>query len=220
MGHYGQMVEVNQVDPVTIVVIVTAEDGETFNVYVINMEILLSNNALLKDIIVDGSSIRNFAPSQFEYTYLLFPGAQVPEIEPIKGEESQQVFLSKAAVGELTYIYVEAEDGTESTYTIHSTVSGDNPGDRPRSEDVCCSYRGNGSFKASTRRNNVSVLIFEPSGRLIERRSLPLVDPNVNICESSADGEIFTYEKRGQVYLYVFIYDKGKVIDSGKFLYY
>ena len=219
LGHPAQTVAISQVDPVTIVVIVTAEDGETFNVYVINMEILLSDNALLKDIIVDGVSIRNFDSYQFEYSYLLFPGAQVPEVVPVKGEESQEVYLAKGSVGELTYIYVEAEDGTESTYSIHFTSSDDNPGDRPKSEDVCWSYLGNGNFKASTRRNNVSVLIFDPSGRMLDRRSLPLVDPNVNICETSADGQVFTFEKKGQVYIYVFIYDKGKVIDSGKFVY-
>ena len=84
---------------------------------------------------------------------------------------------------------------------------------------MCWSYLGDGNFKSSTKHNNVSVLIFEPSGRLIDRRKLPLVDPNMQICEPSADGEIFTFEKRGQVYIYVFIYDKGFLIDSGKFIY-
>ena len=219
IGHQGQVVSISQADPTTIAVIVTAEDGVAFNVYVISFEILLSDNALLKDIIIDGLSIKDFDPYTFDYSYLLFPGAQVPEIVPVKGEESQEVFLARAAVGEYTYIYVEAEDGTESTYSIFFTNSTDNPGDKPKSEDVCWSYLGDGNFKASTKRNNVSVLIFEPSGRLIDRRKLPLVDPNMQICEPSADGEIFTFEKRGQVYIYVFIYDKGFLIDSGKFIY-
>ena len=142
IGHQGQVVSISQADPTTIAVIVTAEDGVAFNVYVISFEILLSDNALLKDIIIDGLSIKDFDPYTFDYSYLLFPGAQVPEIVPVKGEESQEVFLARAAVGEYTYIYVEAEDGTESTYSIFFTNSTDNPGDKPQCEELCWTYPG------------------------------------------------------------------------------
>mgnify|MGYP003312410131 CR=1 FL=1 len=73
-----QTVVVSQNSPTELVILVTAEDGVAMNAYQIKFEILLSNNTLLKDLRVSGVSIANFSSTQYEYTYMLFPGAAVP----------------------------------------------------------------------------------------------------------------------------------------------
>jgi len=217
-GDAGQTVVVSQESPTMILVTVTAENGAT-QVYVIKLEIARSNNSLLKDIKLDGVSLKDFEPTIFEYTFLLFNGKSIPEIEAIKGEESQKTQITINPVGEFTYIFVTAEDGSESVYKIDFRYSTQNPGDAPTKDDVYWMPLGNGTFKASTCRNNVRVAVFTPSGQLTEIRDVPVADPNDNIKEAGSAGTIFNYQKSGKVYIYVFYFNDKAIVTQGKFIY-
>ncbi|HKL95920.1 MAG TPA: hypothetical protein VJ856_01435, partial [Paludibacteraceae bacterium] len=217
-GDGVQTVVISQPEPTLILVTVTAEDGAN-QVYIIHLEIARSNNSLLKDIKLDGVSLKDFESTIFEYTFLLFNGRSIPEIEAIKSEESQTTQITINPVGELTYIFVTAEDGTESVYTIDFRYSSLNPGDKPTKEDVYWMPLGNGTYKASTSRNNVKVAIFTASGQLIAMRNLPTADPNDNIKEAGSAGTIFNYQKSGKVYIYVFYFNDKAIVTQGKFIY-
>lgn len=212
-----QIVSISQNGPTEFVVLVTAEDGVAMNAYQIKFEILLSNNTLLKDLRVSGVSIANFSSTQYEYTYMLFPGAAVPEIDYEKAEESQDVDITYGNVDEATYIYVEAEDGSLGTYVINFVTTDRNPGNHPSFDDVAWTALGEGYFKASSLRDNVKVLIFLADGTRVMEESVGLVDPNDDIRLSHDGGTVIYLPNKRQIYIYTFVYD-GKVITSGKFV--
>ena len=212
-----QIVTISQNSPTEFVVLVTAEDGIAMNAYQIKFEILLSNNTLLKDLRVSGVSIANFSSTQYEYTYMLFPGSAIPEIEYEKAEDSQDVDITYGNLDEATYIYVEAEDGSLGTYVINFMTTDRNPGNRPSFDDVAWTSLGDGYFKASSLRDNVKVLIFLADGTRVMEKSVGLVDPNDDIRLSHEGGTVIYLPNNRQIYIYTFVYD-GKVITSGKFV--
>ena len=212
-----QTVAVSQNSPTEIVVLVTAEDGVTMNAYQVKFEILLSNNTLLKDLRVSGVSIANFSSTQFEYTYMLFPGAAVPEVGYEKGEASQEVDITYGNIDEATYIYVEAEDGSLGTYVINFVTTDRNPGNHPSFDDVTWTSLGDGYFKASSLRDNVKVMIYTADGTRIMEESVGLVDPNCDIRLPHEGGTIIYLPNNRQIYIYAFVYD-GNLISSGKFV--
>jgi hypothetical protein len=212
-----QTVEILQESPTSIAVLVTAEDGVAMNVYTIRFEILLSNNTLLKDLKVSNVSLANFAPTKNEYTYMLFPGAIVPEVDYVKAEDSQVVDITYGSVDEPTYIYVEAEDGSLGTYIINFVTTDRNPGDKPSYDDVTWTALGDGYFKASSLRDNVKLMIYTADGTRVMTENVGLVDPNDDIRLEHNGGTIIYLPNNRQIYIYTFVYDNN-VIASGKFV--
>jgi hypothetical protein len=216
----SQEVSVSEGDNHVIIITVKAEDGSSSS-YIIKQIIRQSDNALLADILVDNVSLKGFKPEIFKYTYKLPYGTKiVPELTYVKSEEGQIVDISYGFVDETSYIYVSAIDGTEKIYEIFFEVSTDNPGDTPTADDVCFSPYGEGVWKASSKRNNVSVVIYDASGRMIYKAKVPASDHN-DICRSDV-GAKFQFAKKGQVYFYCFYYNNAKRIGingNGKFLY-
>jgi hypothetical protein len=203
-----------------ILVTVTAQNGSV-NIYVLTFEIEKSDNALLKDILIDAKSLKDFEPTIFEYSYTIAKGATtLPTIEGIASDSAlQTVEYGESATDRFVqYIYCTAEDGTTQTYTINFVESTINPGDAPTAEDVCWTMVGDGLFKASTRRNNVAIAIFDTAGRLLTKLDVPLVDPNDDICDAGAAGRIIRMQRTGKTLIYVFYYNK-KIVSRGKFIY-
>ena len=212
-----QIVAVSQNSPTELIVLVTAEDGVTMNAYQVKFEILLSNNTLLKDLKVSGISIANFSSTQYEYTYMLFPGSVIPEVTYEKGEKSQKVDITYGNIDEATCIYVEAEDGSLGTYVINFVTTDRNPGNRPSFDDVTWTSLGDGYFKASSLRDNVKVMIYTTDGTRVITENVGLVDPNYDIRLPHDGGTVIYLPNNRQIYIYTFVYD-GKVITSGKFV--
>ena len=212
-----QTVVVSQNSPTELVILVTAEDGVAINAYQIKFEILLSNNTMLKNLMISGASIVNFVSTQYEYTYVLFPGAAVPEVDYEKGEESQSVDITYGNIDEPTYIYVEAEDGSLGIYVINFVTTDRNPGDVPTFDDVAWEAMGDGYFKASSLRDNVKVMIYTTDGTRVMTENVGLVDPNDDIRLPHDGGTIIYLPNNRQIYIYTFVYD-NKVIASGKFV--
>ncbi len=214
----SQTVVVEQSNPTEIVVTVTAENGTTINVYVINFEILLSDNSYLSSILVDGIEIDGFSPTIFDYTYYLYKGASMPTFEGVKAEESQIIEYIISPVGEMSHIYVDAEDGSFSEYRILFTYSSINTGDVPSSSDVAWTDLGNGRYQASTIRNNVTVMIYNSQGLRIMSEAVGIVDANEDLSSSHDGGTVLQFSNSNLFYIYVFVYD-NQVISSGKFIY-
>ena len=218
LGDSNQDVVVSIDDSHRIVIIVTAQDGSQ-TVYVIEQIILKSDNALLADIVIDGKSISDFEPTKFHYEYLLpFGASAIPTYIGVKQEDSQSINYTQNHVEETSYIFVTAEDGSENVYSILFSATGKNPGDKPTKDDVCWSYYADGTFKFSSSRNNVTIFIYDTAGRLIYKAGVPVSDPNSTICDSE-NGAMFRATKKGQVYVFSFVYNLKQKITSGKFLY-
>ena len=218
LGEPNQSVSISEGDNHTLIITVKAEDGVSTTIYIITQERLLSDNALLSDISVDGTTIPDFSPDRFDYVYILpFASSQIPDVTYRKGEDEQTVDLSTGFVGEKTYIYVTAEDGTTtSEYSILFRVSEDNPGEFPTAEDVCFSRLSEDSWKATSKRNNVEIMIVDETGRLVFRGDVPLSDPNDELCSSAVYQSVKL--KKNTVYIFSFVYNKKKIIHSGKFI--
>ena len=178
---------------------------------------MLSSNTLLKDLKVDGVSLSNFVPTVYEYSYMLFHGALVPEITYEKGEDCQIVDITYGNIDEPTVIYVEAADGSLGTYVINFMTTQRNPGNRPSFDDVAWTSMGDGYFKASSLRDNVQIMIYTIDGTPVMKEEVGLVDPNDDIRLSHDGGTIIYLPNNRQFYIYVFVYD-NKVVASGKFV--
>ncbi len=208
-------------NPAVILVSVTAQNGAA-NVYVMMFAVEKSNNALLKNIIVDNKSLKEFDPNVFEYNYTIAKGATTfPTLEGIASDSLRQTieYGEDRADRFTQYIYCTAEDGTTNTYTIKFIESGINPGDAPNADDVCWTMLDGDQFKASTRRNNVSIAIFDTAGRMLTKRDVPLIDPNDDICEADAAGAIIHIHRTGKTLIYVFYFNNEKHVAHGKFIY-
>lgn len=212
-----QTVVITQTRTTEFLITVTAENGEQ-KVYVILTKILLSNNSYLKDIKLNGISIEGFEPTKFDYEYLLYQGDTIPSILPIRQEKSQITSVLKMSVGEKTIITCQAEDLSISQYRILFKYSTENPGDDPTKEDVCWTALSDSRWKASSKRSNVYVYIFEPSGRMIDFGEVPVVNANNDICDKNTDGKIFRFAREGKIYIYCFVHKKKRLL-SGKILY-
>lgn len=103
---------------------VTAEDNITKSKYIISFYVL-SNNALLSDIKVNGNSIQNFNSNIFNYDIILPAGTTiVPPVEATPAHEKAKLEINNAtSLPGITTIVVTAEDGiSKNTYTINFTL--------------------------------------------------------------------------------------------------
>lgn len=210
-------VTVSQTDKAEIILTVTAENGTTKEVYVLNFEILLSNNTMLKDILINGVSLSGFSPTQYEYTYLLYPGAMLPTLEGVKAEESQTIHVTMGMVNEKSSLFVEAADGSIGEYAVIFKTTDNNPGQQPNMDDVAFIALGDGDFLATSTRTNVKVSLYTADGLRIMNEEVTLIDPNETINYRPTTGTIVHLDKKRQVYIYVFTYN-NKVINTGKFV--
>ena len=108
-----------------VTIVVVADDQVTTNTYEVTFEFLLSGNATLQDINLNGSLMGGFNPETFEYTNMLPIGTtELPEITYEKGDEWQTVTVAdNTTAAEGAYrIEVVAEDGTTNTYVLNFVV--------------------------------------------------------------------------------------------------
>jgi len=216
LGEINQVVSMSIDDDYTIVLVVTAQDGSQ-SVYVITQKIEKSNNTLLADIKIYGKSIKDFNPGNFYYEYILESDVnEVPTFEGIKQEESQTLDYTVNNVGEVSYIFVDAEDGSESVYSILFKPS---PivTDEPTARDVCWRFHGDGVIFLAKKRN-VSVIVFDTNGQLVYKANVPVAEANTNDFCKAETGAMFTAPK-GRTYAFAFIYNAKKKIKGtdGKF---
>ena len=119
----GQSTEVHNVSDNEQQVIVIAEDG-TKNIYTIHYNRNASNDALLKDILVNRVSLKGFEANTFAYTdTLAWRTRVVPCVQPIGAHPDQEITTYHSAVNGVTTIHVVAADGvTTKDYEIHFPV--------------------------------------------------------------------------------------------------
>ncbi|MFI3296787.1 MAG: hypothetical protein R3Y59_04050 [bacterium] len=193
----------------TTYITVVAEDATTIG-YKISFTFPKSDNSYLSLILLNGFGLQDFSATTFEYTYYLYIGEAIPEIMGVKSEAAQTITYSLAtAVNETSHIYVTAEDGSVSDYSIlfkYSSVVTD--ADAVYSADaVTWSDLGNGNYLASSAIDDVKVMIYTSQGVLLRTESL-----------SRNEDARLTFNRKNAFYVYVFVY-KNQAILSGKFIY-
>lgn len=219
IGNPGQTVLVTQNIPTEIVVSVIAENGISSSAYVISYLIEQSDNSLLKDIIVNGRSIKNFVPEKKDYEYILMAGDTVPSLIAVPSDSLTQIIdITMGFAQDTSYIYVTAEDGSESVYSIYFPYSKTDVTQKPWEDEVSLLPLGDGLFRASSVRRGVILSIYDLNGHLITSMFVDLVDPNDDIHDPHhAGGTEFYLPKTNQCYIYTFWYNKTR-IHSGKLI--
>ncbi len=215
----------------TITLQVVAENQTNVRVYVINQKILLNDNSLLRDLLLDGISLRQFEDSVFEYEYLLFEGELIPTIDAVAQDNEAEVDITLGNIGEDTYIYCTAQDGSESIYKIRFAYSDINTAQTPAKGDVLFKHiAGSDQYAAYTIRNGVTVAVYDFAGHRVALMDVPVCNPNsVQLVEDSNGqdllydvdaygvGAMFTVPNTNQIYYYVFFEGKSRIA-SGKFM--
>lgn len=120
----GQTILQNNASDKKQQVTVFAESGAN-NTYTITYTRVMSSNALLKDILIDGVSLAGFDPTKADYVDSLDrkdqsgqPTSVVPNVFPIGQLSNQTITTYFSRPNGVTKIHVEAQDGTTKDYTI------------------------------------------------------------------------------------------------------
>ncbi len=215
-------------DEYTFSVIVTAANGDV-NAYIIHQEISLPNNALLADLTLNGTTIEGFAPEVFEYEYLLLEGGVMPTIDAVAQDSTAEVSVTMGNVGDTTYIYCTAQDGTEYVYTVYVHYSDLKTVDAATSQDVILKHiPGTNQYLAATTRQGIQIVFFNLQGQKVQAHNVPICDPNaVNVTidakgnelladvDVSSTGAIITIDNNTPL-VYVFLQNDTKLVSSGK----
>jgi hypothetical protein len=105
-------------------IVVTAEDGATELTYTVDF-VLVSVDATLKDLLVDGVTISGFDPEVIEYSLVFAEGTtEIPVVTAFSNSDNAEVDITQAtAIPGTATVVVTAQDGvTKITYTINLLV--------------------------------------------------------------------------------------------------
>ncbi len=217
-------------DAFTITVIVTAADGVTMNAYIIHQEISLPNNAYLADLQLDGVTIKGFDPTVFDYEYLLLDGGIMPVVTAEAQDSTAEVAVTMGEMGDTTFVYCTAQDGTEYIYTIYIHYA-----DMQITKDATagdCLIKhipGTNQFFAATTRQGMKIALYSIYGQFIGMWDVPICDPNAVQWTSDFNGDeimldvdlnstgrVITLEHTQHIYVYTFIQNDEVLVKSGK----
>ena len=219
-------------DGTTAQIFVTAADG-TMSVYVIHQEILLSNEAHLRMIWLDGTEVRDYNMDTLVYTIQLVPGAVLPTItaEPVDTLATWELGMeTEVENGKDVEVFCTAQDGTTMVYVLQFRYANWNASTETDTDDYLFFYAGDGQYKAVTINIGVQIGIYDVNGRLLMIETLPTAHPEDVVVEVDEDGNqklvsvlpsavgAYFAPPTNQVLFYVFFDSKTKkVAKGGKF---
>ena len=219
-------------DGTTAQIFVTAADG-TMSVYVIHQEILLSNEAHLRMIWLDGTEVRDYNMDTLVYTIQLVPGAVLPTItaEPVDTLATWELGMeTEVENGKDVEVFCTAQDGTTMIYVLQFRYANWNASTETDTDDYLFFYAGDGQYKAVTINIGVQIGIYDVNGRLLMIETLPTAHPEDVVVEVDEDGNqklvsalpsavgAYFAPPTNQVFFYVFFDSKTKkVAKGGKF---
>ena len=219
-------------DGTTAQIFVTAADG-TMSVYVIHQEILLSNEAHLRMIWLDGTEVRGYNMDTLVYTITLVPGAVLPSItaEPLDTLATWELGMeTEVENGKDVEVFCTAQDGTTMIYVLQFRYANWNASTETDTDDYLFFYAGDGQYKAVTINIGVQIGIYDVNGRLLMIETIPTAHPEDVVVEVDEDGNqklvsalpsaagVYFAPPTNQVLFYVFFDSKTKkVAKGGKF---
>ena len=216
-----------------IQIFITAPDG-TIGVYTIEQTILLSSEAHLAMIWLNGAEVRGFDSDTLHYTITIAQGAQVPEITalPVDTLSEYEVGMETATEnGKTVEIYCTAEDGTTLTYVLTFVYADWVASAAVDTDDYIFLYAGDGQYKAIAIGIGIQIGIYDMNGRMLLLQEIPVADPADVVVEIDEKGNqiltealpsaagVYFRPRQGHVYFYVFYDSKTKKIaKGGKFM--
>lgn len=212
-----------------IQIFVTAPDG-SIKVYTIVQKILLSSEARLKMIWLDGKEVRGFMSDTLEYTITLAQGAILPMIdaEPLDTLARWEMGMeTEIENGKQVELYGEAQDGQTVTYRLLFVYANWAPESVVNADDYLFFYAGDGVYKAVTIGIGVQLAIYDMNGQLVMMQTMPVAEPDEVVVGNDQNDEQFLLRANsdaqgltfrpipGKVYFYVFFDSKTKKIAKG-----
>ena len=106
----------------TTFILVTAQSGDS-HTYTVCYKRTASSTTALKDILINGQSIKGFSPDKTEYTYELTGGVKViPDVFPVAMRPNQTILTELSRPRSTTKITVTSEGGEKRVYSIFFPV--------------------------------------------------------------------------------------------------
>lgn len=167
----GATVDVTDADalPGTTTIVVTAEDGETTATYYVNFIFVLSADATLSDLTVDGTTVEGFDPTVTAYAVELPQGTTViPTVNATTNHPNASFTVNDATeLPGISNVVVTAEDGTtKKTYYVNFTLDVSSRDIHAAQVKVYPTV-SNGSFKVITGEGMHSIEIYDMTGSLV-----------------------------------------------------
>lgn len=217
-------------DAGTILLSVTAQDG-TNRTYSIRQNILLDTENALRMIFFDDVPFEAFDPEQDFYTYYLVDGMTPPAITAEAMSDLAEISIKEVSAGDTCMIICTSESGESRRYRIWFAISQIDNAAKPTKHDVLL-RRAEGSYQlfAATTRANVSIAIYNTTGKRLFMEKIPTANPNdVHLATDSHGNEMLidVYNvssgvlidlNPNEIYYYTFFEMDKEVITSGKII--
>ena len=217
-------------DAGTILLSVTAQDG-TNRTYSIRQNILLDTENALRMIFFDDVPFEAFDPEQDFYTYYLVDGMTPPAITAEAMSDLAEISIKEVSAGDTCMIICTSESGESRRYRIWFAISQIDNALKPTKHDVLL-RRAEGSYQlfAATTRANVSIAIYNTTGKRLFMEKIPTANPNdVHLATDSHGNEMLidVYNvssgvlidlNPNEIYYYTFFEMDKEVITSGKII--
>lgn len=217
-------------DAGTILLSVTAQDG-TNRTYSIRQQVMLDTENALRMIFFDDVPFEAFDPEQDFYTYYLVDGMTPPAITAEAMSDLAEISIKEVSAGDTCMIICTSESGESRRYRIWFAISQIDNAAKPTKHDVLL-RRAEGSYQlfAATTRANVSIAIYNTSGKRLFMEKIPTANPNdVHLATDSHGNEMLidVYNvssgvlidlNPNEIYYYTFFEMDKEVITSGKII--
>lgn len=217
-------------DAGTILLSVTAQDG-TNRTYSIRQQVMLDTENALRMIFFDDVPFEAFDPEQDFYTYYLVDGMTPPAITAEAMSDLAEISIKEVSAGDTCMIICTSESGESRRYRIWFAISQIDNAAKPTKHDVLL-RRAEGSYQlfAATTRANVSIAIYNATGRRLFMEKIPTANPNdVHLATDSHGNEMLidVYNvssgvlidlNPNEIYYYTFFEMDKEVITSGKII--
>ena len=217
-------------DAGTILLSVTAQDG-TNRTYSIRQQVMLDTENALRMIFFDDVPFEAFDPEQDFYTYYLVDGMTPPAITAEAMSDLAEISIKEVSAGDTCMIICTSESGESRRYRIWFAISQIDNALKPTKHDVLL-RRAEGSYQlfAATTRANVSIAIYNTTGKRLFMEKIPTANPNdVHLATDSHGNEMLidVYNvssgvlidlNPNEIYYYTFFEMDKEVITSGKII--
>jgi len=216
----------------TILIEVKAQDGSrtTYSLHQMTGE---SDDNLLKDLLLDGVTIRDFDPEVQFYTYYVGAGKTAPEVTAVAHDPKADISIKPGEnIGDTTLIMCTAENNETRVYQILFTYTEIDDAQKPEPHDVLIKRLfGTMDIFVASLRSNVQFYLFDRNGRMVNLvEMIPPCDQNDAIITVNANGEEVLQDVIGDtsgvrvtlnpntLYFYTFTEDNKRYITSGKII--
>ncbi len=174
----------------TILIEVKAQDGSR-NTYSLHQSTGESDDNWLKDILLDGVSLRDFSPEEQFYTYFVGEGKTAPEVTAIPNDPKAEISIKPGEnIGDTTLIMCTAENNETRVYQLLFTYTTIDDAQTPEPRDVLLKRLfGTMDILVASLRSNVQFYLFDRNGHMVDLvEMIPVCDQNDAIIKVDANG--------------------------------